>query len=409
MKYVYDGKHLSLDDRKAIAECLKKGMPLNQIAALLSKDPRTISKEISKHISLRVNDKCVFTGDDKLSLPPCPRSRRFPFVCDCCDLKRTCQLNFRHYDPDSANDEYRKVLVESRVGIDMTRSEFELLDKAVRDGISHGQSLYSIATSDPRVNVTPRELYYMVHKNILKTKLTDLRRAVKYKPRKKSYEYDASKRSPEVMKGRMITDYYTFLSCHLQAFPVQMDTVLSSRNEGDKAILTIHFPAFHLMLPLLIESKTSEEVLRKIDWIYLSLGAECFKRIFPCLLTDRGNEFYAAEKIEGDPITGEQRTNVFYCDSYQSNQKGAIESNHRLLRYILPKGFSFRKLTDDDLKTIGSNIASFPRKELGGKTPIDIFESYYGRGILDKLGIKKIDPDKVDLSPSSLLLKSKKK
>lgn len=131
---------------------------------------------------------------------------------------------------------------------------------------------------------------------------------------------------------------------------------------------------------------------------------------FPCLLTNRSNEFYVAEEIEGDlrPATCEQMTSVFYCNSYQSNQKGAIEFKHMLLRYILPKGFSLRKLAGDDLEAIGSNIASFPRKHWG-KTPIDVFVSYHRKVMLERLGIKKIDPDKVNLNPSSLLLKSKKK
>ena len=39
-------KHLTLDDRREIMECLDKGMTFKAIATRIGKDPTTVSKEI---------------------------------------------------------------------------------------------------------------------------------------------------------------------------------------------------------------------------------------------------------------------------------------------------------------------------------------------------------------------------
>ena len=42
-------KHLSLEDRIEIQECLYKGMTFKAIAKRIGKDPTTISKEVKLH------------------------------------------------------------------------------------------------------------------------------------------------------------------------------------------------------------------------------------------------------------------------------------------------------------------------------------------------------------------------
>ena len=43
-------KHLTLDERIEIQECLAKGMTFNAIAQRIDKDPTTISKEMKAHL-----------------------------------------------------------------------------------------------------------------------------------------------------------------------------------------------------------------------------------------------------------------------------------------------------------------------------------------------------------------------
>ena len=47
-----------------------------------------------------------------------------------------------------------------------------------------------------------------------------------------------------------------------------------------------------------------------------------------------------------------------------------------------------------------NNVNSYPRKRLGGKSPIAVFKSIYGEAITEKLGLKELSPKDVSLKPS---------
>lgn len=49
-----------------------------------------------------------------------------------------------------------------------------------------------------------------------------------------------------------------------------------------------------------------------------------------------------------------------------------------------------------------NHINSYSRPELGDKSPYEMFEFYYGRKILDLLGVHKIPANKIELKSSLL-------
>jgi len=155
------------------------------------------------------------------------------------------------------------------------------------------------------------------------------------------------------------------------------------------------------MLIYLLDEQTPKCVNQAFNNIEKEIGIDNFKKLFPCILTDRGTEFVDALSIEHS-LTGEKRTSVFYYDAYVSNQKPAIESNHRKIRYILPKGSNTDFLKNHHIELIRDNIANYPIRELDGSTPLKIFEIFFGENIAKSLGIKKIDPSKVNLTPTLL-------
>ncbi len=64
--------------------------------------------------------------------------------------------------------------------------------------------------------------------------------------------------------------------------------------------------------------------------------------------------------------------NVFYCDPYVSNQKGRLEKNHEYIRYVIPKGRSMYRYTQDDINLMTSHINSTARDSLNCATPFDL-------------------------------------
>ena len=136
----------------------------------------------------------------------------------------------------------------------------------------------------------------------------------------------------------------------------------------------------------------------KLNELLDIIGIEDYQKVFNTILTDNGPEFSDISGIIQDPLTGEIKTDLFFCHPYSSFEKGACEKNHELLRYILPKGTSFENLTQDKLNIIMSHINSYKRKSTDYSTPIDLFCATYGPKILTILKIKKIKAQEVTLS-----------
>lgn len=156
------------------------------------------------------------------------------------------------------------------------------------------------------------------------------------------------------------------------------------------------------MLIFLMNNKTMESVECVFIHIRKLIGNDEFKRLFEVILTDNGSEFFNPISIETDYQTGEVLSHVFYCDPSASYQKGSIEKNHEYIRYVIPKSNSFNHLTQEDCNLLASHINSTSRIILNNKTPYEAVQTLFNEEIINKLGIKLIHPDEVNLSSSLL-------
>jgi IS30 family transposase len=180
---------------------------------------------------------------------------------------------------------------------------------------------------------------------------------------------------------------------------VEMDTVKGG--VSGKVLLTLMFKSCDFMLAFLRDRNTSQTVIDRFNILYDLLGTDCFKTLFPVILTDNGSEFSNPTALEFD-AEGRRRTHIFYCDPHASFQKPNVELNHEFIRKILPKSKSFNHLTQSDIDRIMSHINSYSREKLNDKTPIEMFGFLYGDDIAKKLGLHKIPANDILLKPSLL-------
>jgi transposase, IS30 family len=180
---------------------------------------------------------------------------------------------------------------------------------------------------------------------------------------------------------------------------VEMDTVIGRK--GGKTLLTLFFRNCSLMVAILLDANTQEQVIRALDTIYESLGHDTFKSCFPIILTDNGSEFQASDALEKDKL-GNERTKVFYCEPMASYQKPHIERNHEYIRYILPKGRSFDHLIQDQITLMMNHINSTARAGLNRQTPYRLAEMLLGESFLKSLSLKHVHSDAVHLKPALL-------
>lgn len=422
-------KHLTAADRLYIERQLNDGSSFKEIARYLCKDPSTISREVRAHrlsdfypgrgLFLNAKNFCVhrfhcqkknvckkiLLCDIKCASCPscnqhckdfarehCDRLDRAPYVCNGCNKGHVrCSVPHKyHYDALFADRRYRETLRDSRSGINLSKKQLHHIDSVVSPLIWQGQSPYQIVVEHPELDLSVRSIYQYIELGLLTGRNVDLKRKVKFKPRK-GHKTQITNR--EVFSGRLYSDFQQLAPTHV----VEMDTVKSSR-DSKKCILTFYFRDEKLFLAYLLNRCTKGAVRAVFDRLETRLGTVTFSILFETILTDRGGEFGDPEALETG-MDGYQRTSIYYCDPMRSGQKGGVENVHTKLREILPKGTSFEFLTQWDLNLIVNNINSVPRQSLLGLTPYQAAKENFDMDVLLALQLKPVDPDKVNLTP----------
>ena len=428
-------KHLSLEDRLYIEESLNKGLSFKDIAKYLCKDPSTVSKEVRKYrlsdfrssrgffvnernlcihrfhcTRMNVCNKILLCEMKCRSCPTCNKTcdhfvrescnrlTKAPYVCNGCpDPRHRCTIFQKyHYDARFADRKYREKLVASRTGIPLTRHELIEIDKVVSPLVAQGQSPYQIICNHPELQLSVRTLYTYIDKGVLCTRNIDLKRKVKFKPRK-CHKTQIHVR--EVFEHRLYSD---FVALKLENW-TEMDTVHSCRG-CNRVLLTFFLVKEKLFLAFIINRCTSGAVRLVFDRLEKRLGTYDFLRLFGTVLTDRGSEFGNPDSLENG-VNNIVRSSIYYCDPMRSGQKGGLEQAHTTLRNVLPKGSDFSFLTQWDVNLIVNHINSMPRESLGGRTPYQAALEAYGEDVLKALQLKPVEPDKVNLTPELIRYK----
>lgn len=432
-----NNSHLTLSDRITIEQYILQKATFREIARVLHKDPSTISKEVLRnrvkdhdscyrhycdicihHYSncnlhhacgyIQCNHYCCFCSQinvpklcKKFKILDCSFKKHPPYVCNSCKLLKSCHSECFIYSAVKAHRKYQSTLSSSRKGIDMTPDELQKLNDLISPLVLQGQPLSHIfATHKDDIPCCRRTLYNYFDQGIFKAKNIDLPRRVKYKKRKPNKKPIDHNRQQVYRGRRTYKDFLFFMENHPDMEVVEMDTVMGSNKKG-KCLLTLLFRNSNFMLCILLPRCNQESVINAINNLCDKISLSCFKKTFPVILTDNGGEFKNPWDIEKTP-EGRSRTYVFYCDPYESNQKGKLEKNHEFIRYIIPKGKSMQNYTQADISLMCSHINSVARDSLNGKSPFDLAELLLDKRIPASLDLHKISPDQVILKPALL-------
>lgn len=433
----HTARHLTLEEREIIAQSLSEGMDFKGIAILVSRHPSTIAREVSRHkesVKKRINyngrlnhicdhiqncsikhlcksctssrycKHCVQRDCTSLCKKfkdvSCPIVSKPPYVCNSCNRKTSCSFEKFYYRAPKAHKSYLSDLKESRQGISLEPWELDDLDRLVSPLILQGQSIAHIYASHAHeIPCSIRTLYEYITQGLLSVTDLDLRRKVKYRKRRKASNTPCNYRHRQ---GRTYEDFLRFTGENPDLSIAEMDTVEGKKGD-EKVLLTMYLRSFRFMLAFLMDNQDMENVLRQFHWLEDILGLDRFRDLFPVILTDNGPEFKDPISLEEplDTYDGLKRTSIFYCDPGKSYQKGGIEKNHELIRYVIPKGISLESYTQEDITLLINHINSYSRNERAPFTPFDLMEKAYP-DLLKRLGLKRINPDDILLSPRLL-------
>lgn len=386
-------KHMTLEDRMEIQECLTRGMTFKAIATRIGKDPTTVSRKVKQHAAIHRNG---FVKTDET----CPLLLKAPFVCNGCDRRSHCNCIYprRIYAAKNAQIAYQTVLSEAREGIPLNKEEFYRTEQIISDAVRSGQHIFhAICAND--LQVSKSTVYRHIQKGYYSIAALDLPRAVKFKPRTKHHP-EFVPRGARI--GRTFADYLGFMEDHPDLNTVEMDTVIG--RPGGKVIMTFQFVNVDFMFGLLLENKTAAEAASKLTALKAKLE-RCgfsFGNVCPVLLTDNGGEFSRVAAFE-NAADGSRETSLFFCDPNAPYQKPHVENNHTLLRSIVPSGTSFDDFSQDTVDLIFSHVNSVIRRQFNGKSAYEMFSFAYSEKLAHALGVTFVEPRKVIQSP--LLLK----
>lgn len=425
-------KHMDQEMRYAIRKGLEEHLSLTEIAKELGLAGSTVSREIRNHLVVRrsggqghpFNDcrnrfncglqgicegcikgmKCRYcslqcvTRCRSYEKQTCERLEKPPYVCNGCRKRPLCTMEKHLYDPAFAQKEYETAWAESHTGLSYTEEEIRYIDRIVSPLLLKGQSpAHILQNHGDELMISESTLYRLLDDGLLRARNVDLPRKVRFLARKKPRTLKVDKLC---RMGRTYADFNVYMEEHPGTAVVQGDSVEGVK--GGKVLLTIHFVKTELMLAYIRDRNDSASVIERFKCLRKKLGMENFKKLFPVLLLDNGPEFSNPNMIEYDFDAGRHCTRVFYCDPLQSQQKGSAERNHEFIRQIIPKGRSMDRLSQKDVSLMMDHINSYRRESLGWKSPYEAFEFFYGRDILDRLALSKIDPDDVCLTPKLL-------
>lgn len=249
-------------------------------------------------------------------------------------------------------------------------------DKWAPDVIVGFMKTHSYFNKNGFCSITTPTIYNAIRLNIINVKIEDTRRMKeisKYKYQNKK-SLPASKipysieTRPEEINNKSIFGHF------------EIDTVVGTSRGKHECLLTITERKTKFEIIFKISSKTSEEVVNKINQIKAFMNKH-YNKIFKSFSTDNGSEFSDFLGIIKD-----SKTKIYFCHPYCSGEKGTNEKQNSMIRYFIPKKTLIENYSFDDINKIAEWMNNYPRKSLNYKTPLEsLLEEFNDKSIINKI------------------------
>ena len=147
---------------------------------------------------------------------------------------------------------------------------------------------------------------------------------------------------------------------------LEMDTVLGKNHKG--AILTINARATKLCWIKLLTGRESKPLTKRVIEVLTPLQS-----MIQTITVDNGKEFTLHKEI-----TQQLKVAIYFAHPYHSWERGANENMNGLIRQYLPKGISFKGVTEAYVMQIQQQLNNRPRKSLSYLTPKEYAFAKFG-------------------------------
>ncbi|MCL2708668.1 MAG: IS30 family transposase [Defluviitaleaceae bacterium] len=334
-------EHLNIEERKTIERMLRAGANKEKIASALYRDKSTIKREI-KRGSVDQRKRNPYESKD-------PAKEYITTTVYFADAGQ------RVYEQRRSNSGSKNKTATCREMVSFVETKVLGPEKWSPDaaiGYAKAIGLYTGST------FCTKTFYNWVEDGLVKVKNIDLLLKVLRKPR------SARKQRKKVL-GKCIDERPAAVEAREEFGHWEGDGIVGKRRKGH--LITLVERKIGIGFLFDAGSRDGRRIVEIIDTLERQYGSD-FPNIFKTITFDNGAEFSESAAMERNG-----RTEVYYAHPYSSFERGTNENWNGIVRRFIPKGSSFEKLDENDIRRINHYINTLPRKRFGYKTPLDLW------------------------------------
>lgn len=352
-------KHLSFEERISLEILHTAGFKNSFIAIFIGKHRSSIGRELEKN-SIEIWDM------------NCTKS---PYE----DLK---QANINYYSSEQAQKKAEENKLKNRKKCKLDR--YPKLRKAVIELLKEKNMDYSpdvIANFSKQEKLNGAEttigkdaIYRAVKQRKYKLTINDLPHGRSYYKKSKDNVHTQTKEMSDKKKEISIEVMPEEIKNNEVDTHFQGDSVIGVAKGTHNTLITLVNTVSQFTFIRRSENKTGQATVDTLDKLEEEIPD--LWKIMETLLLDNGVEFSKIEEMmKSVKNKKKKRFQVYFAHPYASYERGCNENKNRMIRRYFRKGKLVEDLSDEDILNIARKLNNMPRKALGYKTPLEVFES----------------------------------
>ena len=352
-------KHLTPEDRISIEILHTAGFNNSFVGAFVGKDRSSVKREIDKN-AIEIWDI---------------NSTKSPY-------KEKKQINIKYYSSEKAQKNAEENKLKNRKKCKLDR--YPNLRWAVVALLKEKNMDYSpdiIANlskegkiKDAETRIGTNAIYRAVKARKYGLTINDLPHGRGYYKKKENNPHTQTKEISEKKKEISIEVMPEKIKNKETDTHFEGDSVVGVKKGTHQTLITLVNTASQFLLIRRSENKTGQATVDTLDRLEEDIPQ--LSEIMESLLLDNGIEFSKIEEMMRSSKDKEKkRFQIYFTHPYASYERGCNENKNRLIRRYFKKGKQVEDLSDEDILNIARKINNMPRKALGYRTPLEVFEN----------------------------------
>ena len=352
-------RHLVQEDRIGIEILHTAGFNNAFIGAFVGKDRSSIKREIDKN-AIEIWDM---------------KSTKSPY-------KEKGQINIKYYSSEKAqkNAEENKLKNRKKCKLDRYKSlRWSIVALLKEKNIDYSPDVIANLSKEGKIkgaetSIGTNAIYRAVKERKYGLTINDLPHGRSYYKKENNNPHTQTKEISEKKKEISIEVMPEEIKNKETDTHFEGDSVVGVAKGTHNTLITLVNTASQFLFIRRSENKTGQATVDTLDKLEKEIPE--LSKIMESLLLDNGIEFSKIEEMMASVKDRRQkRFQIYFTHPYASYERGCNENKNRMIRRYFKKGKLVEKLSDEDILNIARKINNMPRKALGYKTPLEVFES----------------------------------